>query len=179
MSSPLDLLPLIDGNTYTFVNEEVGGETISPGNSQVAQISGVDRGYYFGIVTTIVGEGGQDTELEITVDDFVADTTPREMFESGFVNPQGIAPGVSEYDTTNNIFTAIHNPQRIIGFNDEVRFRQRAPNEASNLAVDSQIFSIGITKPREFARQYLQLVNPGAFDETEINTLIDRFEDRL
>lgn len=182
MANPLDLLPLIDGNTYSFINQDLS-ETVSPGQEKkVSLAEEVERGFYFGTVTTIVGQGGQDMELSITVDDFRADTTPQEMYESGFVNPLGIAPGVSRYDTDNDVYTAIHNPQRPIGFNDVVNFTQRAPNDGDNLAVDASIFSIGITEPRQFVRQYLELVNPSILirddlelREDDLDKILERF----
>jgi len=182
MTNPLDLLPLIDGNTYTFFNQDLS-TTVNPGNKkEVSLAQETQRGFYFGTVSTIIGQGGEDMELSITVDDFRADATPKELYESGFVNPQGIAPGVSRYDTDNNIFTAIHNPQRTIGFNDTVNFAQRVPNNADQLAVDASIFSIGITQPREFVRQYLELVNPAIlvrddidFREEDLERILGRF----
>lgn len=178
MANPLDLLPLIDGSTYTFFNQEVSNEQIGPGNRKKLEI-GAGRGFYFGTVTTIIGKGGEKTELSITVDDFRADTTPQELYESGFVNPQGIAPGVSRYDTTNDIYTAIHNPQRIIGYNDTVKFAQRASNESEGVVVDATIFSIGITRPREFTKQYLKLVNPGFGNGDTVEEFLQTYEEDL
>jgi hypothetical protein len=142
----------------------------------------VDRGFYFGAATTLVGIGAEDTEFSIVVDDFRADATPKELFESGFVNPIGIAPGVSRYDTDNDIYTAVHNPQRPIGFNDTVEFSQRVSDSASQVIPDTTIFSIGILKPRKFTREYLELVNPDIIEEVEgeiENKRIDRFLERF
>lgn len=183
MSNPLDLLPLIDGDTYTFFDQDIGGSVIEPGNKETVQV-GVDRGFYFGAATTLIGEGAEDTEMSIVVDDFRADATPKELFESGFVNPIGVAPGVSRYDTDNNIFTAIHNPQRPIGYNDTVKFVQRAPDDAERVLPDTTIFSIGILQPKKFVRQYLQLVNPAIIGgpelgvtDSELENFIERFDD--
>jgi hypothetical protein len=175
MTNPLNLLPLIDGDTYTFFDQGLGGDPIRPGKRETVQV-GVDRGFYFGAVTTLIGKGAENTELSIQVDNFRADVTPKQLFETGFVNPIGITPGVSRYDTDNNIFTAIHNPQMPIGFNDTVRFGQRVPNDAESVIPDTTIFSVGITKPKKFVRQYLKLVNPGIIGGPELGVSDDELE---
>lgn len=174
MTNPLDVLPFIDGDTYTFKNQELSGGIINPGNKKIVNVSGVDRGYYFGTVTVIQGEGGERVELSIKVDGFTADTTPRQLYNSGFVSPQGITPGLSKYDTDNNIFTAIHNPQRTIPFNDIVKFTQRAPADSDGVFADTSVFSIGITNEEKFVRQYLQITNPELLGTREIDNLVDQ-----
>jgi len=183
MANPLDLLPLIDRDTYTFFDQNIGGAPIEPGKRESVQV-GADRGFYFGAATTLIGKGAEDTELSIVVDDFRADATPKELYESGYVNPIGIAPGVSRYDTDNNIFTAIHNPQRPIGFNDTVRFTQRVADDAEQVIPDTTIFSVGILQPKKFIRQYLKLVNPAIIGgpelgvtDSELEAFINRFEE--
>jgi len=178
MANPLDLLPLIDGDTYTFIDQGVTNKRLQPGQIEEAKV-GVGRGFYFGSVVVINGEGGEDTELKISVDDFLADTSPKEIFNSGFVETSGITPGLSRYDTDANVFTAIHNPQRPLGYNDEVRFSQRAPETGETLRVNTTIFTIGITKPRKFVKQYLELTSPQVLANGNLESIVTQFEERL
>lgn len=174
MTNPLDVLPFIDGDTYTFENQVLRNRAIEPGNEERVQISGVDRGYYFGSTTVIQGEGGEKTEITIKVDDFVADTSIKQLFDSGFVSPQGITPGISRYDTDNNIFTAIHNPQRTIPFNDKVIFSQKATNTSDRLRAETSIFSIGIINEERFVRQYLEFTSPQLAVTDRIDEMVER-----
>lgn len=177
MANPLGVLPLIDGDTYRF-NNETFNENIPAGKRALTDVN-TNRGFYFGITSTVSGNGAEDTEMSITVDNFKADTTPRELFESGFMNELGIAPGVVRYDTDNNIFTVVHDPQRVIGYNDTVKFAHRASDDSDGISVDSTIFSIDIIQPRRFVEQYLELTNPAFGQSISKDRILSRFEESV
>jgi len=143
MTSPLNVIPFINRRSYSYVNPRIKDEELIAGSIKGAEVD-ARRGYFFGTIATIRGEGGEDVELIGRADDLTFTTTPFQLLQLGSDETVGLLPAIKRYDDENNVFTMRQSFPNAIPFNNIVDLRTRSPATGGPYTVDIQIFALSV-----------------------------------
>ena len=165
MSNIHSILPLLANDSWEWGKDELNDERIPAGRSEdLFNASNIPGFLYYGLVV-VTGEDGYLTEVEIDLDSFDLKTTIREAYNIGSTRPGVISPGITRYDTENDVYAVTFQPNTPLAYISNARIKVTAPSQ-TGVIVNSDALRLNILDERRFMESY---------QEATISTLLDSF----
>ena len=158
MSNIHSILPLIETDSWRWDRTLINQKTLKPTERKDLISSPKYPGFiYFGTIS-VSGEGGEQAAIELKFDNAETKRTLGRLFSSGVQGSAGIAPGVTRYDTDNDIYVAELSPTPPISYLDNAEISVRAPDQ-HEVTVDAFGIKLDILDADLFARSYERVIS--------------------
>lgn len=165
MSNIHSILPLLADDSWRWGKEELVDERVPAGRAEnLFDASGLPGYLYYGLVV-VQGTNGERTEVEIDIDQFQLKSTIEEAYNVGSTQPGPVSPGIGRYDTDNDLYSVIYQPNIPLAYVSNARIKITAPSQ-NDIVVNSDALRLDITDLRRFRESY---------QEATISQLLDRF----
>ena len=143
MANIHSLLPLLADDSWRWDREELVDEQLPAGRTKNLLKDPLYPGFlYYGLVS-VRGEDGEKAEVEIDIDTYNQKTTIEEGYLLGSTRPGGAAPGITRYDTENNIYAIVYQPSPPLAYLDNIEISISAPSR-SGVVVNSSALKLDI-----------------------------------
>lgn len=158
------ILPLLSEDSWEWGKDELVNERVPAGRSEsLFSSSGIPGFLYYGLVV-VQGPQGEKTEVEIDLDTFQLKSTIEEAYTIGSTDAGSISPGIARYDTENNVYAVVFEPNPPLAYASNARINIVAPSQ-SDIRVDSDALRLNITDRQRFRRSYQEATLSGLIDE--------------
>jgi len=146
-------LPFVERDTWDWTIEPIKNKTIGAGNSKdLFEVTGQPGWFYWGAFS-VQGENAQATNLKVVTDNYENDFSLKQLFINGAYDRSSDFPSITRYDTDENLFSLLWEPQPPLPFSDRIKIRLSAPNN-EDITINTSITYITITDPQQFVRSY-------------------------
>lgn len=172
MSNIHSILPLLDDNSWRWDRNTITRDTVRPGSSRDLINSPKYPGFiYFGVIT-VVGQKGPDSQVEVEFDNANTKRSLGRLYNAGLSGTEGISPGISRYDTENDIYVTRLSPTPPISYLDNAKISLHAPQDES-VRVNAFGIKVDILDVDLFMESYENVVSGQAIQK------ISSLEDKL
>jgi hypothetical protein len=146
-------LPFVDRNTWDWTIQPIRNKTIGAGNSKdLFEVTGQPGWFYWGAFS-VQGENAQRTNLETITDNYENGFTLEQLFINGAYDRSSDFPSITRYDTDENLFSLLWEPQPPLPFSDRIKIRLDAPGN-EDILINTSVTYITITDPQSFVRSF-------------------------
>lgn len=146
-------LPFVQEDTWEWTLVPVKNERIGAGNARdLFEVTGQPGWFYWGAFG-VEGEAAQNTTLKVVTDTYENGFSLKQLFINGAYDRSSDFPSITRYDTEDNLFSLLWEPQPPLPFSDRIKIRLSAPNN-EDITINTSITYITITDPQQFVRSY-------------------------
>lgn len=129
MANIHSLLPLLDDESWRWDRANISDTQMRPGTSRQLISSPKYSGFvYFGVIS-VLGQSGPKAEVEVEFDNANTQRSLGRLYNSGLTNTQGISPGISRFDTENDVYVTKLTPTPPIGYLDNAKIAIHSPQD--------------------------------------------------
>jgi hypothetical protein len=156
-------LPFVERDTWDWTIEPIKNKTIGAGNSKdLFEVTGQPGWFYWGAFS-VQGENAQATNLKVVTDNYENGFSLKQLFINGAYDRSSDFPSITRYDTDENLFSLLWEPQPPLPFSDRIKIRLSSPPD-NDVVINTSVTYITITDPQRFVRSF-QVQNFGMLME--------------
>lgn len=166
MSNIHSILPLLDDSSWRWDKQLLTEQRIRPGSDKDLFSNPTYPGFvYFGSIS-VSGESGPSASIEVGFDKANVERSIGRLYQSGISGGSGIAPGISRFDTENDVYVAELSPNIPISYLDNANISIHAPQDDSVL-VDAFGIKLDILDLELFSQSFQRVTSGEIIDRMQ------------
>lgn len=158
MSNIHTILPLLDRDTWRWDKAEITSQTVRPSITKRLFGDPGYPGYLFSGLVVVSGSGAEETVVKLSIDNYEFESSIKRAYEIGatIVGPK--APAVVRYNTTDDLYALLYEPNPPLAYIENIDISITAP-ENEDIVLESSGLKLDILDLDRFSRSYQDAVS--------------------
>lgn len=158
MSNIHSILPLLDRDTWRWDKAEISTQTVNPSITKRLFGDPGYPGYLFSGLVVMSGSGAEETVIKLAVDDYEFESSVKRAYEIGATVVGPKAPAVIRYNTTDDLYVILYEPNPPLAYIENIDISVTAP-QGKDIVLEASGLKLDILDIDRFSRSYQDVVS--------------------